>query len=133
MEPDYEPRNFDMGSMVREDERGMKCVSCGRVGEQYSDFCTVYRTITLRNQIVVGEHRCACCLRVRYEPHACKKEKTKCYLCDETGQHSVLCSWPEKAEENKRRYDDAIRRRKALKKRKDEIERILKQLQDRTL
>ncbi|XGW10848.1 hypothetical protein V3C99_012391 [Haemonchus contortus] len=133
MEPDCEPRNFEMGSIVREDEKGMKCVFCGRVGEHYSDSCTVYRTVAIRKQIVIGEHRCACCLRVRYEPHACKKERTKCYHCHETGHHSALCNWPERAEENKRRYDDAIRKRKALKERKDEIERLLKQLQDRTL
>uniref|UniRef100_A0A7I4YCG3 CCHC-type domain-containing protein n=1 Tax=Haemonchus contortus TaxID=6289 RepID=A0A7I4YCG3_HAECO len=47
-----EPRNFTGGVIRREEEKGIRCVFCERVGHHYSDACTSFKEVNERKRIL---------------------------------------------------------------------------------
>ncbi|KAK6023418.1 hypothetical protein OSTOST_10796, partial [Ostertagia ostertagi] len=124
MEPTCNPRDYRKGIIQREDERGMVCTFCGKVGEHYSDSCEAYPSSKERLKIVEAEDLCKTCLRINSENHG-----LRCFHCNEYGHHSALCELPEKSEYIRRRIKEAIERRKNAKERIKELYRQLDEIQ----
>ncbi|KAL6742396.1 hypothetical protein Aduo_015550 [Ancylostoma duodenale] len=111
----------------QDDERTLRCAFCERVGDQYSDSCTVFRNVEERKRLLQSRRRCVACLDVVFTSHICRKRNAPCYHCKARGHNSAICDLPEKSEEIRRQLHNA------LNGRKDTEEKILalqKELRD---
>ncbi|VDO55954.1 unnamed protein product [Haemonchus placei] len=128
-EPKCEPRDFSRGVIRRWDERTICCVFCQGIGEHHSDSCEIYKESSVRRTILKGEHRCACCLEIRFQHHICRKYNAKCYHCKGYGHHSSVCDLPERSEEINRNLAQATHAKKGAERRIKELKEKLEELQ----
>ncbi|RCN42796.1 hypothetical protein ANCCAN_11229 [Ancylostoma caninum] len=126
--PRCEPRNFQGGTIYRDDERTLRCAFCERVGDHYSDSCTVFRNVEERKRLLQSRRRCVACLDVVFTSHICRKRNAPCYHCKARGHNSAICDLPEKSEEIRRQLHNALNGRKDTEEKILALQRELRDL-----
>uniref|UniRef100_A0A7I4YY91 CCHC-type domain-containing protein n=1 Tax=Haemonchus contortus TaxID=6289 RepID=A0A7I4YY91_HAECO len=120
-EPLCPPRRFDLGRIVRGNERYMKCAFCEASGIHYSDSCTAFRDPLERRELIREAGRCWTCLeRMCARGATCRKYLTPCFYCRDRGHHSALCDFPDHSDYIRTRMEDAKEgRRRSLNRLRD--------------
>ncbi|KAK6032294.1 hypothetical protein OSTOST_01529 [Ostertagia ostertagi] len=127
-EPKCEPRNFERGIIRRWEEMTIRCVFCERIGKHYSDSCDIYKESSVRKAILERDHRCACCLEIKFTQHDCRKINVGCFHCRRHGHHSAVCDLPERTAEINRSITEALSTKREAERRIEELKERLEQL-----
>ncbi|RCN34191.1 hypothetical protein ANCCAN_19966 [Ancylostoma caninum] len=95
-------RTICHSSLMREQERYMKCAFCFAKGMHYSDCCPIVSSVSERRRRI----RCRFCLDTWHSSDRCRRPRKRCNYCKSDDHHAALCIWPEHLRELYREYDE---------------------------